>query len=79
MIYGDICNYMVLSVGIHSASTRNFKITEAYQYLHSRKVGCVLLHKQDNQLFLKATVNPTQPALRATMLWSCLQPRELWR
>ena len=55
VMYGDIFNYMVLSVGVDGASMKNFKSTEAYQYLHSRKVGRVLLHKLDaKKLFLKA-------------------------
>lgn len=68
--YGDIFNYMVLSVGVDGASMKNFKSTEAYQYLHSGKVGRVLLHKvSDKKLFLKATVNPSQASSHSHNAW----------
>ncbi len=31
--YGDIFNYFVLSEGVDGAAMKNFKSTEAYQYL----------------------------------------------
>ncbi|KAL2103352.1 hypothetical protein ACEWY4_000220 [Coilia grayii] len=67
--YGDIFNYLVLSVGIDGFSMRNFKSTEAYQYLHSGKVGRVLLDKQDNLLFLKASVSPSQASCPSHSAW----------
>lgn len=58
--YGDIFNYFVLSEGVDGAAMRNYKSTEAYQYLHSGKVGRVLLHSEGDLVFLKANVHPSQ-------------------
>ncbi|CAJ1071402.1 uncharacterized protein LOC125296826 [Xyrichtys novacula] len=38
----------------------NLKASEAYQYLHSGKVGCVLAYKHDGFVYLKANVEPSQ-------------------
>lgn len=37
--YRDIFNYFVLSLGVDGATMKNYKSTEAYQYLHSGKVA----------------------------------------
>ncbi len=60
VIYGDIFNYFVLSGGVDGAATKNYKITEAYQYLHCGKVDRVLLHSEGDFVFLKANVQPSQ-------------------
>jgi hypothetical protein len=40
---------------------RSYKSTDAYQYLHSGKVGWVFIHfEDDNLVFLKADVQPSQ-------------------
>ena len=38
----------------------NLKASEAYQYLHSNKVGCVMSYKHDRFVYLKANVEPSQ-------------------
>ena len=58
--YGDIFNYFVLSEEVDGAAMKNYKSTEAYQYLHSGKVGRVLLHREGDFVFLKANVHPSQ-------------------
>ncbi len=42
--YEDIFNYFVLSLGVDGSTMRNYKSTEAYQYVHGGKVGQVLLY-----------------------------------
>lgn len=53
--YGDLFIYFVLSVGLDGWGMKNYKGTEACQYLHSGKVSRVL--KQGELIFLKANVN----------------------
>ncbi len=38
---------------------------KASQYLHSGKVGHVLIHEEDKYIFLKANVNPSQASCPA--------------
>ncbi len=54
--YRDIFNYFVLSFGIDGATMKNYKSTEAYQYLHSSKVGSILPHQANKLVFLKADI-----------------------
>ena len=58
--YGDIFYYLVLAVD--GSAMKNVKSTQAYQYLHSGKVGRVLHSKNEKEeyLFLKAAVKPSQ-------------------
>ena len=37
--YGDIFNHFVLVLGVDGSAMKSYKSTEAYQYLHSGKVG----------------------------------------
>ncbi|XP_015260755.1 PREDICTED: uncharacterized protein LOC107105150, partial [Cyprinodon variegatus] len=68
--YEDIFNYVVLSLGADGSTMRNYKSTEAYQYLHSGKVGKVLISNNINDLiFLKADVNPSQSKSDAHSAW----------
>lgn len=69
MSYGDIFNYFVLSLGVDGAAMKNYKSTEAYQYLHSGKVGRVLLHTEGEFVFLKADVNPSQTSSASHSAW----------
>lgn len=70
--YGDIFNYFVLSQGVDGASMKNYKSTEAYQYLHSGKVGRVLLHSEGDFVFLKANVHPSQSSSPCHSAWVLL-------
>lgn len=45
--YSKICAYFVDSIAIDGKAMDNLKASEAYQYLHSNKVGCVLSYKHD--------------------------------
>lgn len=67
--YGDIFNYFVLSLGVDGSAMRNFKSTEAYQYLHSGKVGRVLVHLEEEYVFLKASVSPSQASTSSHLAW----------
>ena len=68
--YEDIFNYFVLSLGVDGYSMRNYKSTEAYQYLHSGKVGRVLVHETDSEfVFLKADVKPSQSGANVHSAW----------
>ena len=69
MSYGDIFNYFVLSLGIDGAAMKNYKSTEAYQYLHSSKVGCVLLHTEGEFIYLKTDVNPSHASSASHSAW----------
>lgn len=40
--YTDIMNYFVFSEGVDDEALRNYKSTEAYNYLHSKKTDHVL-------------------------------------
>ncbi|KAL2095489.1 hypothetical protein ACEWY4_010208 [Coilia grayii] len=67
--YVDILNYLVLSAGIDGESLKNYKSTEAYQYLHSGKVGRVLLCENGEYVLLQAAVNPSQASTPSHNAW----------
>ncbi len=67
--YGDIFNYFVLSEGVDGAAMKNYKSTEAYQYLYCGMVDCVLLHSQGDFVFLKANVHPSQSSSPNHSAW----------
>lgn len=48
---------------------KNYKSTEAYQYLHSGKVGHVLSHRDWKFTFLKADVSLRQSASANHLAW----------
>ncbi|XP_045071143.1 uncharacterized protein LOC123484643 [Coregonus clupeaformis] len=58
--YSKICSYFVQSMAIDGKAMDNLKASEAYQYLHSNKVGCVMSYKHDRFVYLKANVEPSQ-------------------
>ena len=58
-------NYLVFSEGVDSGELRSYKSTDAYNYLHSIKVGKVLLKKHSKFTFLKAAVEPSQSVSQA--------------
>lgn len=68
--YEDIFNYFVLSLGADGSTMRNYKSTEAYQYLHSGKVGKVLINNNiDDLIFMKADVQPSQSKSDVHSAW----------
>ena len=46
-------------------TAENFAVTKAYNYLHSNKIGKVLLKKHSKFIFLKAAVAPSQSVNQA--------------
>ncbi len=55
--YSSIFSYLVDSIACDGKATSNLKSSEAYQYLHSNKVGCVLFKGVRNYfVYLKADV-----------------------
>ena len=58
--YSKICSYFVQSLAIDGKAMNNLKASEAYQYLHSNKVSCVMSYKHDRFVYLKANVEPSQ-------------------
>lgn len=58
--YSKICAYFVDSIAIDGKAMDNLNASEAYQYLHSDKVGCVMSYKHDRFVDLKANVEPSQ-------------------
>ena len=59
-----------MSLGVDGATMKNYKSTEAYQYLHSGKVGRVLLHQiKEDLIFLKADVQPSQSSSPVHSAW----------
>ncbi len=59
--YSSIFSYFVDSVACDGKAMSNLKSSEAYQYLHSSKVGCVLFKDVGNDfVYLKADVEPSQ-------------------
>jgi len=58
--YSNICSYFMHSMAIDGKAMDNLKASEAYQYLHSNKVGCVMSYKHDHFIYLKANVEPSQ-------------------
>ena len=57
--YINIVNYLVFSEGVDGGDLRSYKSTEAYSYLHSNKIGKVLLKKHSKFICLKAAVKPS--------------------
>ena len=51
--------YLTDSTAVDGNRTEALKSALAYQYLHSEKVGRVLIHKHDNFVYLKASVEPS--------------------
>ncbi len=57
IMYISIFNYIVDSIACDGKTMSNLKSSEAYQYLHSSKVGCVLFKDVGNDFgYLKADV-----------------------
>ena len=66
MEYKNICNYLVLSVGVDGEAMENFKSLESYQYFHAFKVGAVMFNEPASDMcVLKGGVTPSQ-AVKAT-------------
>ena len=61
----DLINYFILSEGVDGNEIQNWKSTEAYNYLHSGKIGIVLCRKEGDFTFLKAEVEPSQSVNKA--------------
>jgi len=58
--YHCLC-YFIDSVGTDGEAMKNLKSSEAYQYLHSNKVGRVLLKEVGHdRMYLKADIEPSQ-------------------
>ncbi|XP_048091752.1 uncharacterized protein LOC125289110 [Alosa alosa] len=73
--YVDIINYFVLSEGVDGETLRNYKSTEAYNYLHSNKIGKILCTKYNEFIFLKAEVEPSQSINKPKQLaWIMTRP-----
>ena len=58
--YSKICAYFVDSIATDGKAMDSLKASEAYQCLHSDKVGCVISYKHDRFVYLKANVEPSQ-------------------
>ncbi|XP_063073553.1 uncharacterized protein LOC134464036 [Engraulis encrasicolus] len=58
--YGNICAYFVDSLATDGKAMDNLKASEAYQYLHSQKVGRIMSYKHERFVYLKADVEPSQ-------------------
>nr|XP_055075234.1 uncharacterized protein LOC129454684 [Misgurnus anguillicaudatus] len=58
--YSKICSYYLQSMAIDGKAMDNLKSSEAYQYLHSNKVGCVMSYRHGSFVYLKANVEPSQ-------------------
>ena len=54
-----ISNYLVFSEGVDGGELRSYKSTQAYNYLHSNRIGKALLKKHSTFIFLKAAVAPS--------------------
>ncbi len=67
--YEDIFNYFVLSLSVDGSTMRNYKSTEAYQYLHNGKVGKVLLYNFEDLVFKVADVQPGQSKADLHAAW----------
>ena len=63
--YIDIVNYVLFSEGVYGRELHSYKSTEAYNYLHSDKIGKVLLKKNSEFMFLEAAVEPSQSVNQA--------------
>ncbi len=55
-----IFSYFIDSMAVDGNAINNLKSSEAFQYLHSDKVGCALVHDMDSLIYLKADVQPSQ-------------------
>lgn len=55
-----IFSYFIDSMAVDGNAINNLKSSEAFQYLHSDKVGCALLHDMGSLIYLKADVQPSQ-------------------
>lgn len=59
--YSGIFSYFLNSLASDGEAMNNLKSSEAYQYLHSNKVGRVVLKEMGHSLiYLKAHVEPSQ-------------------
>ena len=60
--YSSIFKYFVESMACDGQAMENLKTSEAYQYLHSDKVGTVLVRQieEHDLVYLKADVEPSQ-------------------
>lgn len=59
--YGEIFRYFIQSVAVDGEAMNNLKSSEAYQYLHSNKIGPVFVKEVGNDMvYLKADVEPSQ-------------------
>lgn len=59
--YSSIFSYVVESVSCDGKAMMNLKSSEAYQYLHSEKVGRVWLKEiTEDLVYLKAEIEPSQ-------------------
>ena len=63
--YINIVNYLIFSEGVDGRELCSYKITKAYNYLHSNKIGKGLLKKHSEFIFLKAAVAPSQSVNQA--------------
>ena len=52
--------YLTDSTAVDGNRAEALKSVLAYQYLHSEKVGRVLIHKQNSFVYLKGSVEPSQ-------------------
>ena len=62
--YISIVNYLIFSEGVDGWEY-SYKSAEAYSYLHSNKIGKVLLKKHSKFIFLKAAVEPSHSNYQA--------------
>ena len=59
--YTSIFSYFINSVATDGEAMNNLKSSESYQYLHSNKVGRVLIKEVGHNLvYLKADIEPSQ-------------------
>ena len=77
--YSKICAYFVDSIATDGKAMDSLKASEAYQYLHSDKVGCVMSFKHDRFIYLKANVEPSQclnsaSGSRVRLIWAHVRP-----
>ena len=52
--------YFIESIASDGQAMNYLKGSEAYQYLHSSMVGCVLMKSEGDYIYLKAYVEPRQ-------------------
>lgn len=68
--YGCIFSYVNTYSAVDGEAMKNLKSSEAYQYLHSNKVGCVLTKSVEDFVFLKADVEPSQSLHNSHQAWA---------